>query len=88
MMNIAAPYTLLLKYYLKCMKYIIISFSLLFFFFCFNGLFEKWLDLPLRVGHNKTMAHEAFIIVTASVMVSLLAISFCQGKSQGRATKR
>lgn len=48
------------------------------FFFCFNGLFEKWLDLPLRVGHNKTMPHEAFIIVTASVMVSLLAISFCQ----------
>lgn len=48
-----------------------------FFFFCFNGLFEKWLALPLRVGHNKTMPREAFIIVTASVMVSLLAISFC-----------
>jgi len=51
-------------------------------------LFEKWLDLPLRVGHNKTMPHEAFIIVTASVTVSLLAINFCQWKSQGRATKR
>lgn len=78
-MSAAASRALLPKYYLKCMKYVIISFSLLFsFFFCFNGLFEKWLDLPLRVGHNKTVPREAFIIVTASVMVSLLAISFCQ----------
>lgn len=74
-MSRAASRTLLPEYYLKCMKYVIISLSLLF---CFNGLLEKWLDLPLRVGHNKTMAHETFIIVTASVMVSLLAISFCQ----------
>jgi len=56
-----------------------------FFFLCSNGLFEKWLGLPLRVGHNRAVPHETFIIVTASVTAPLLDISFFQWKSRGRA---
>jgi len=85
MRSTAASCTLLPKSYLKCMKYTIISFSLPFFFLCSNGLFEKWLGLPLRVGHNRAVPHETFIIVTASVTAPLLDISFFQWKSRGRA---